>query len=84
MFDTTLSVRWKNARLGLPKLEEPGKGARLDKETFFQKLCNKLASTDINLVKTDVKDFIADPHVLDIWSNDYFLQLADRIKFVEQ
>jgi len=26
--------------------------------------------------------FIADPHELDIWSNDYFLQLADRIKFV--
>ncbi|MCR5550561.1 MAG: nucleotidyl transferase AbiEii/AbiGii toxin family protein [Bacteroidales bacterium] len=59
-------------------------GEEIDKETFFQKLCNKLASTDINLVKTDVKDFIADPHVLDIWSNDYFLQLADRIKFVEQ
>lgn len=59
-------------------------GEEIDKEIFFQKLCNKLASTDINLVKTDVKDFIADPHVLDIWSNDYFLQLADRIKFVEQ
>lgn len=30
----------------------------------------------------DVMDFIDNPYELDIWSNDYFLQLADRIKFV--
>lgn len=30
----------------------------------------------------DVVDFISNPNELDIWSNDYFLQLADRIKFV--
>ena len=30
----------------------------------------------------DVVDFISDSHELDIWSNYYFLQLADRIKFV--
>ena len=30
----------------------------------------------------DVVDFISDLHELDIWSIDYFLQLADRIKFV--
>jgi hypothetical protein len=44
-------------------------------------LREKLATTDINLVKQDVVDFIEDPHSLDIWSNDYFLQLADMIVF---
>ena len=34
------------------------------------------------IFKEDVLGFIDNPHELDIWSNDYFLQLADRIKFV--
>ena len=57
-------------------------GENVDKEIFMQQLREKLATTDIELVKTDVLNFISDPHELDIWSNDYFLQLADRIKFV--
>ena len=57
-------------------------GEDVDKESFLLQLRDKLATADINLVKADVIDFIADPHTLDIWSNDYFLQLADRIRFV--
>ena len=57
-------------------------GEDVDKESFLLQLRDKLATADINLVKADVIDFIADPHALDIWSNDYFLQLADRIQFV--
>ena len=57
-------------------------GDIVDKDTFMQHLRNRLASANIELVKMDVWDFISDPHELDIWSNDYFLQLADRIKFV--
>ena len=57
-------------------------GEDVDKESFLLQLRDKLATADINLVKADVIDFIADPHALDIWSNDYFLQLADRIRFV--
>ena len=41
----------------------------------------RLASTDINMVKRDIMPFIQNPAELDIWSNDYFLQLADRIKY---
>ena len=33
------------------------------------------------MVKADVSPFIKDTMELDIWSNDYFLQLADMIKF---
>lgn len=57
-------------------------GKDVDKESFLETLRERLASADIELVKMDVVDFISDPHELDIWSNDYFLQLADRIKFV--
>ena len=37
----------------------------------------RLASTDINIVAP----FIRHPKELDIWSNDYFLQLANMIRF---
>ena len=57
-------------------------GLDLNKEDFLEVLRERLASTDIDLVKADVLGFVEDPHELDIWSNDYFLQLADRIKFV--
>lgn len=56
-------------------------GEEIDKDSFLLQLRNRLSSTDINLVKADVIDFIAEPHLLDIWSKDYFLQLADRIRF---
>jgi len=33
------------------------------------------------MVKEDVIRFIKNPNELEIWSNDYFLRLADMIKF---
>ena len=57
-------------------------GEEVDKEVFMKQLHERLSTADINMVKLDVLDFIEDSHELDIWSNDYFLQLADRIKFV--
>ena len=53
----------------------------LDKETFLQKLNERLATADINQVKADVLPFMRNPKELDIWSNDYFLQLAKMIRF---
>lgn len=40
-----------------------------------------LPSADINQVKADVMPFIKNPKEMDIWSNDYFLQLAKMIKY---
>ena len=57
-------------------------GEVVDKEVFMKQLRERLSTADINMVKLDVLDFIEDSHELDIWSNDYFLQLVDRIKFV--
>ena len=44
-------------------------------------LKHKLSTTDINSVKADVLPFIIDPRELEIWSNDYFVQLVDMIIF---
>jgi len=56
-------------------------GLDLTRESFLQLLRERLASADIDQVKTDVMPYIMDKRELDIWSNDYFLQLADRIVF---
>ncbi|MBR2238631.1 MAG: nucleotidyl transferase AbiEii/AbiGii toxin family protein [Prevotella sp.] len=56
-------------------------GEMVEKEEFMRLLREKLSTSDIELVKQDVTGFIDDPRELDIWSNDYFLQLADMIVF---
>ncbi len=56
-------------------------GIEMNQEAFMQTLKDRLSTTDINLVKRDVEPFIKHPKVLDIWSNEYFLQLVDKIKF---
>lgn len=43
-------------------------------------LKERLASADIRRVKEDVLSFVKHPHELDIWSTEYFLQLADRVR----
>jgi hypothetical protein len=57
-------------------------GKELSKPAFFDLLKTKLATTNIQLVKKDVQPFVQNPHDLEIWSNDYFLQLAERIRFL--
>ena len=56
-------------------------GVTIDRETFITQLKEKLRSTDIGLVKRDVERYVFNPQELEIWSNDYFLQLADMIKW---
>lgn len=56
-------------------------GIEVDKEEFLRLQKERLASTDIKMVKQDVEPFIKNTENLEIWSNDYFLQLANMIKF---
>lgn len=56
-------------------------GQDVSKEEFMQLLRERLTTADINQVKQDVLPFVDRPFDLDIWSNDYFLQIADRIRF---
>lgn len=54
----------------------------MSREEFLVKLKQHLITTDIQLVKRDVEPFLKDRKSLDIWSNDYFLQLVDRMQFL--
>ncbi len=54
---------------------------KISKDSFLDKLKGHLATADIEQVKADVLPFIKRPQELEIWSNDYFLQLASMIVF---
>jgi hypothetical protein len=56
-------------------------GIEMSKNDFMEALRQRLAKTDINNVKEDVLRYVYDKSELDIWSNDYFLQLADMMVF---
>lgn len=55
-------------------------GVDMNFDEFIDLLKEKLSSANIELVKDDVRSFVINPRELDIWSNDYFLLLADRMK----
>lgn len=57
-------------------------GIELDKDKFNELLLDRLSSTDIELVKKDVMPFVRNTSDLEIWSNDYFRQLAGMIRFM--
>ena len=52
--------------------------------TFKNILYEKLMKTDINAVKQDVMPYVKNPQELTIWSNEYFLQLAERIVWKQE
>ena len=49
-------------------------------EQFRAKLIERLSTADIKQVKEDVLPFVREPKELAIWSNDYFVQLAEMVK----
>ena len=52
----------------------------LTEDLFRQMLSERLATADIEMVKRDVTPFVKDPRDLDIWTNDYFLQLGSMVQ----
>ena len=55
--------------------------AEIGQAEFMAQLKDRLASANINQVKSDVLPFVRNPKELNIWSNDYFVQLTDMMKF---
>ena len=55
-------------------------GEDITPEAFKDKLIERLVTADIKQVKEDVLPFVRNPKELDIWSNDYFVQLAEVIR----
>ena len=58
-------------------------GQEMTLEEFKTTLRECLSGTDINRVKEDVLPFLNNPGELAIWTNDYFLLLADQMKIQE-
>lgn len=56
-------------------------GMDLTENLFVELLKERLSSADIDMVKADVMPYIIDRRELDMWSNDYFVKLADMIIF---
>lgn len=54
----------------------------MSKEQFKTILRARIADVSINVVKDDVVRFVRDAKTLDIWSEKYFLDLIEKIKFV--
>ena len=54
----------------------------ITKKDFIELLKNKINTTNIDLAKADVVNFIKEKKTLNIWSTNYFLQIADLIKFI--
>ena len=71
-----------NVPLGFAHLAERCKqlnDEEITPESFKDKLKERFATADIKQVKEDVLPFVRNPKDLDIWSNDYFVQLADMV-----
>ena len=58
-------------------------GIEMSIDDFLETLRQRLSETDISVVKGDVLRYVFDESELDIWSNDYFLKLADMIVYKE-
>lgn len=56
-------------------------GQEVTREEFMHLLRERLANANISQVKEDVLPFVNNPSELDIWSNEYFGLLADRLIF---
>jgi len=57
------------------------KETQMTQDDFKTLLKEKISKTDIKMVQNDVRPFIKNADELNIWSADYFLQLADMIRF---
>lgn len=83
-YDFEWYVRWR-VPLDFKHLQERIRefnGVEMSPDEFKTVLKEQLSTTNIEDVKKDVRPFLRnDPHELDVWTNDYFVQLADMIVF---
>lgn len=56
----------------------------MDKEQFMTLLTDKIDKVSMDDIKKDIVRFIPDDKPLEIWSRDYFRELAKRIRFLEK
>jgi hypothetical protein len=56
----------------------------MTKEEFTQLLIHKIDQVSMDDIKEDIVRFIPDDKPLEIWSRDYFKELAKRIRFLNK
>jgi hypothetical protein len=56
--------------------------APLTSETFKDLLANTVNHLDVDQARKEVEPFVRNPENLSIWSREFFLDVASRIKFV--
>ncbi len=56
----------------------------LTRDNFIQLLRDKILKTNMEMVKADVRPFIKNSEEMDIWSTEYFMHVADMIRFEKQ
>ncbi|CAM5212545.1 hypothetical protein OURE66S_03901 [Oligella ureolytica] len=87
-FDFEWYVR-QDAELSLAHLEMRARQSSnlhadsLTPDLFRTWLTQRIEQLDVESAKRDVQRFLPNSRVLDIWSRDYFMQLAKRVKFLE-
>ena len=52
----------------------------MSQEAFMDMLKTRITEVDFNQAKIDVRKFLKDPKTVDIWSNNYFLDLIRYLK----
>ncbi len=57
-------------------------GRVMSNDEFLESLRQRIVTVDMEQVKADVRPFVPDTKALDIWSANYFLALADNMKFL--
>ena len=57
-------------------------GEDMTQEQFMSLLLDRLQTTNIDQVKADVEHFVLNRQELDIWSNDYFVQVAHLMQII--
>lgn len=58
-------------------------GGGLDQAVLRDLLQARIASLDIRAARRDVQPFLRTPSQLDIWSREYFMDLSEKMRFVQ-
>lgn len=68
------------------RLEAGGlwKGGRLGPEEAAEMLRKRIENLDVQAAREDVARFVPSPRDLDLWSREFFLQIADRIEYAAE
>jgi hypothetical protein len=74
-------MNFHHYRMRLEQFKQSGTTGLTEKQ-FREQLKSKIADTDIGKVKADVAPFIKEDARLDIWSKDYFTELAGRMRII--